>query len=398
MNTNTNINIIKPPKEDLFKSGKFRSFLIQSIVMILVISFITWVVNNTATNMTANGIAHGFDFLWETSWFDIGYLPFIDHTGSSTYFNAFIVGILNTILVALLGIFFATILGFLIGIGRLSDNWLVSTFCGSYIEVIRNVPLLLQIFFWYHAVLRILPRAKNSLNIGDSFFLNLKGLFIPKPIPETGFNSVLLIGILSIIAIIITSIWAKRRQNLTGKQFPMFITSLLILIIPVFIISYLNDFPMFWEQPVLKGFNFKGGFRLIPELVALLLALSMYTAAFIAENVRSGILAISKGQREAAAAVGLTNSQILRLIVIPQAMRVIIPPLTSQYLNLTKNSSLAVAIAYPDLVHVFAGTALMQTGQAVEILAMTMSVYLTLSLLISLLMNWYNSAMALKDR
>ena len=395
---NTNVEIIKPPKEDIFKSGKFRSFVVQSIVMILVVSFITWVVNNTATNMTANGIAHGFDFLWETSWFDIGYLPFIEHTGSHTYFNAFLVGLLNTILVAILGIFFATIIGFLIGIGRLSDNWLVSNFCGSYIEIIRNVPLLLQIFFWYHAVLRILPRAKNSINLSDSLFLNLKGLFIPKPIPEAGFNSILLIGIVSIIVIIVTRIWAKRRQNLTGKQFRIFITSVFILVIPVFIVSYLNNFPLIWEQPVLKGFNFKGGFRLIPELVALLLALSMYTAAFIAENVRSGILAISKGQREAAAAVGLTPGQILRLIIIPQAMRVIIPPLTSQYLNLTKNTSLAVAIAYPDLVHVFAGTALMQTGQAVEILAITMSVYLSLSLTISLLMNWYNSAMAMKDR
>ena len=395
---NINTEIIKPPKEDIFKSGKFRSFIVQSIVMILVMSFIFWVINNTATNMKANGIAHGFDFLWETSWFDIGYLPFIEHTNSHSYFNAFLVGLLNTILVAVLGIFFATILGFLIGIGRLSDNWIVSRFCGSYIEVLRNIPLLLQIFFWYHAVLRILPRAKNSIDFGESFFLNLKGLFIPKPIPEAGFNSILLIGIVSIIVIIVTRIWAKRRQNLTGKQFPIFITSVFILVIPVFIVSYLNNFPLIWEQPVLKGFNFKGGFRLIPELVALLLALSMYTAAFIAENVRSGILAISKGQREAAAAVGLTPGQILRLIIIPQAMRVIIPPLTSQYLNLTKNSSLAVAIAYPDLVHVFAGTALMQTGQAVEILAITMSVYLSLSLTISLLMNWYNSAMALKDR
>ena len=395
---NVNTEIIGPPKEDIFKSGKFRSFIVQSIVMILVISFITWVVNNTATNMKANGIAHGFDFLWEASWFDIGYLPFIEHTGYHTYFNAFVVGLLNTILVAVLGIFFATIIGFMVGIGRLSDNWLVSKFCGFYIEILRNIPLLLQIFFWYHAVLRILPRAKNSLNISDSFFLNLKGLFIPRPVAEVGFNYILLIGILSIIGIISLYFWSKKRQNLTGKQFPVFLTSIAILIIPIFIVSFLLNFPLTWEQPVLKGFNFKGGIRLIPELVALLLALSLYTASFIAENVRSGILAISKGQKEAAAAVGLKPGQILRLIVIPQAMRVIVPPLTSQYLNLTKNSSLAVAIAYPDLVHVFAGTALMQTGQAVEILAMTMSVYLALSLTISLLMNWYNSAMALKDR
>tara|TARA_Y100000590_G_scaffold66982_1_gene72590 strand:+ start:207 stop:1397 length:1191 start_codon:yes stop_codon:yes gene_type:complete len=395
---NIRLESIKPPKQDIFKSGKFRSIVIQTIVMVLFVSFVLWVVNNTATNMTANGIAHGFDFLWENSMFDIGYLPFIDHTPVDTYFHAFIVGILNTILVAIIGIFFATIFGFLIGIGRLSDNWLLSRFCGTYIEVLRNVPLLLQLFFWYHAVLRILPRAKNSLNAGDSFFLNLKGLFIPKPIPEAGFNSVLLTFIIAIIAIILLYRWAKKRQAQTGKQFPIFYSSLGIIIIPVLFISILYNFPLYFEQPVLKGFNFKGGIRLIPEMVALLLALSLYTAAFIAENVRSGILAINKGQIEASSAVGLNKIQILRLIIIPQAMRVIIPPLTSQYLNLTKNSSLAVAIAYPDLVHVFAGTALMQTGQAVEILAMTMAVYLTLSITISLLMNWYNRSMALKDR
>jgi len=286
----------------------------------------------------------------------------------------------------------------IVGIGRLSNNWLVSRFCGFYVELFRNIPLLLQLFFWYHAVLRILPRAKNSLQAGDSFFLNIKGLFLPKPIPEAGFNSVLMIFLLSIIAIIFLWRWAKKRQAKTGEQFPIFYSSLVIIILPIIFVSYLYNFPMYLEQPVLKGFNFKGGIRLIPELVALLLALSIYTASFIAENVRSGILAINKGQIEAANAVGLKRIQILRLVVIPQAMRVIIPPLTSQYLNLTKNSSLAVAIAYPDLVHVFAGTALMQTGQAVEILAMTMAVYLSLSITISLLMNWYNKAIALQDR
>lgn len=394
---NTRADIIKPPKQDIFKSGKFRSIVTQSIVMIVVVGSIAWIINNAATNMKANGISHGFSFLTETSMFDIGYLPFIEHTPAHTYFNAFVVGLLNTILVAVLGIFFATILGFLVGIGRLSDNWLVSKFCGFYVEALRNIPLLLQLFFWYHAVLRILPRAKNSLHIGDSFYLNLKGLFLPKPIAEVGFNYVLLIGIFSIIAIIILYLWAKKKQALTGQQFPIFYTSLAIFIIPVLIVFFLNNSPIFLEQPVLKGFNFKDGIRLTPELVALLLALSLYTASFIAENVRSGLLAINKGQIEAANAVGLKRIPILRLIIIPQAMRVIIPPLTSQYLNLTKNSSLAVAIAYPDLVHVFAGTALMQTGQAVEILAITMSVYLCLSITISLLMNWYNKSMKLKD-
>ena len=395
---NVRADIIKPPKQDIFKSGKFRSYLVQAIVLILFFGFVIWVIDNASTNMKANGIAHGFDFLWENSMFDIGYLPFIEHTPVHTYFHAFLVGLLNTILVAVIGIFFATILGFLVGIGRLSNNWLVSRFCGFYVELFRNIPLLLQLFFWYHAVLRILPRAKNSLQAGDSFFLNIKGLFLPKPIPEAGFNSVLLTFLIAIIAIIFLWRWAKKRQAKTGQQFPIFYTSLAIIILPIIFVSYLYNFPMYLEQPVLKGFNFKGGIRLIPELVALLLALSMYTASFIAENVRSGILAISKGQIEAANAVGLKRVPILRLVVIPQALRVIIPPLTSQYLNLTKNSSLAVAIAYPDLVHVFAGTALMQTGQAVEILAMTMAVYLCLSITISLLMNWYNKSIALKDR
>ena len=395
---NVRADIIKPPKQDVFKSGKFRSYLVQAIVLILFFGFVIWVIDNASTNMKANGIAHGFDFLWENSMFDIGYLPFIEHTPVHTYFHAFLVGLLNTILVAVIGIFFATILGFLVGIGRLSNNWLVSRFCGFYVELFRNIPLLLQLFFWYHAVLRILPRAKNSLQAGDSFFLNIKGLFLPKPIPEAGFNSVLMIFLLSIIAIIFLWRWAKKRQAKTGEQFPIFYSSLVIIILPIIFVSYLYNFPMYLEQPVLKGFNFKGGIRLIPELVALLLALCIYTGSFIAENVRSGILAINKGQIEAANAVGLKRIQILRLVVIPQAMRVIIPPLTSQYLNLTKNSSLAVAIAYPDLVHVFAGTALMQTGQAVEILAMTMAVYLSLSITISLLMNWYNKAIALQDR
>ena len=395
---NVRADIIKPPKQDIFKSGKFRSYLVQAIVLILFFGFVIWVIDNASTNMKANGIAHGFDFLWENSMFDIGYLPFIEHTPVHTYFHAFLVGLLNTILVAVIGIFFATILGFLVGIGRLSNNWLVSRFCGFYVELFRNIPLLLQLFFWYHAVLRILPRAKNSLQAGDNFFLNIKGLFLPKPIPEAGFNSVLMIFLLSIIAIIFLWRWAKKRQAKTGEQFPIFYSSLVIIILPIIFVSYLYNFPMYLEQPVLKGFNFKGGIRLIPELVALLLALCIYTGSFIAENVRSGILAINKGQIEAANAVGLKRIQILRLVVIPQAMRVIIPPLTSQYLNLTKNSSLAVAIAYPDLVHVFAGTALMQTGQAVEILAMTMAVYLSLSITISLLMNWYNKAIALQDR
>jgi general L-amino acid transport system permease protein len=395
---NTANKLTKPPKQDIFKSGKFRSFLTQAIVLLVVVFSISWVVSNTATNMADRGMANGFGFLSAPSNFDISFLPFIDHNISKSYFNVFLVGLLNTILVSVLGIFFATILGFVIGIGRLSDNFLINKFCSSYVELIRNIPLLLQIFFWYHAVLRILPRAKDSLVFNDSFFLNLKGLYIPRPVPETGFNYILIFFIISIICIYLLNSYAKRKQQISGKQIKIFIPSIFIVITPIILISFLYNFPLTFQNPYLKGFNFKGGLRLIPELLALLLALSLYTAAFIAENVRSGIMAVSKGQKEAAKAIGLSNNQILRLIVIPQAMRIIIPPLTSQYLNLTKNSSLAVAIAYPDLVSTFAGTAMMQTGQAVEILAMTMAVYLFLSLTISLFMNWYNSAVAIKDR
>ena len=395
---NIQTNITKPPKQDIFKSGKFRSLVIQAIVMVLFIGSVFWIINNAATNMKANGIAHGFDFLWENSMFDIGYLPFIDHTPIHTYFHAFIVGLLNTILVAIIGIFLATILGFLVGIGRLSDNWLISRFCGFYVEFFRNIPLLLQLFFWYHAVLRVLPRAKNSVQAGDSFFLNIKGLFLPKPIPEAGFNSVLITFLLAIIVIMFLWRWAKKRQAKTGQQFPIFYSSLAIIVLPIIFVSYLYNFPMYLEQPVLKGFNFKGGIRLIPELVALLLALSIYTASFIAENVRSGILAISKGQIEAANAVGLNRIQILRLIIIPQAMRVIIPPLTSQYLNLTKNSSLGIAVGYADLVHGFGGISLNQTGQAIECMVITMATYLCISLIISFFMNIYNRSIQFKEK
>jgi general L-amino acid transport system permease protein len=306
--------------------------------------------------------------------------------------------LLNTILVAVLGIFLATIIGFLVGIGRLSENWLVSRFCGFYVEFFRNIPLLLQLFFWYHAVLRVLPRAKNSIQAGDSFFLNIKGLFIPKPIPEAGFNSIFITFLFAIIAIIFLWRWAKKRQAETGQQFPIFYSSLAIIILPIIFVSYLYNFPMYLEQPVLKGFNFKGGIRLIPELVALLLALYIYTASFIAENVRSGILAINKGQIEAANAVGLKRIQILRLVVIPQAMRVIIPPLTSQYLNLTKNSSLGIAVGYADLVHGFGGISLNQTGQAIECMVITMATYLAISLIISFFMNIYNRSIQFKEK
>ena len=325
-------------------------------------------------------------------------MTLIDYSPTSSYFDAFIVGLLNTLLVAGIGIFFATIIGFTVGIMRLSSNWLIAKIAEAYIEIIRNIPLLLQIFFWYFAVLRALPKPKESLEFMDSVFLNNRGLFIPDPIFNEGSTIIFYLFWLTIAISIFIFIWARRRQNRTGLTFPAFYVSAAI-IIGVFIAALTaTGFPISFEIPELKGFNYRGGMKLIPELVALTFALSMYTASFIAEVVRAGILAVSKGQTEAARSVGLKEGLVLRLIIIPQALRVIVPPLTNQFLNLTKNSSLAAAIAYPDLVLVFAGTALMQTGQAIEIIGMVMGVYLFLSLFTSVLMNLFNRIMKVGER
>ena len=369
----------------------------QAITLILVILAIFYIVQNTAENMVARGLASGFHFLGVESQFDIG-MTLIDYSPTSSYFDAFIVGLLNTLLVAGIGIFFATIIGFTVGIMRLSSNWLIAKIAEAYIEIIRNIPLLLQIFFWYFAVLRALPKPKESLEFMDSVFLNNRGLFIPDPIFNEGSTIIFYLFWLTIAISIFIFIWARRRQNRTGLTFPAFYVSA-AMIIGVFIAALTaTGFPISFEIPELKGFNYRGGMKLIPELVALTFALSMYTASFIAEVVRAGILAVSKGQTEAARSVGLKEGLVLRLIIIPQALRVIVPPLTNQFLNLTKNSSLAAAIAYPDLVLVFAGTALMQTGQAIEIIGMVMGVYLFLSLFTSVLMNLFNRIMKVGER
>ena len=369
----------------------------QAITLILVILAIFYIVQNTAENMVARGLASGFHFLGVESQFDIG-MTLIDYSPTSSYFDAFIVGLLNTLLVAGIGIFFATIIGFTVGIMRLSSNWLIAKIAEAYIEIIRNIPLLLQIFFWYFAVLRALPKPKESLEFMDSVFLINRGLFIPDPIFNEGSTIIFYLFWLTIAISIFIFIWARRRQNRTGLTFPAFYVSAAI-IIGVFIAALTaTGFPISFEIPELKGFNYRGGMKLIPELVALTFALSMYTASFIAEVVRAGILAVSKGQTEAARSVGLKEGLVLRLIIIPQALRVIVPPLTNQFLNLTKNSSLAAAIAYPDLVLVFAGTALMQTGQAIEIIGMVMGVYLFLSLFTSVLMNLFNRMMKVGER
>ncbi|OLQ94028.1 amino acid ABC transporter permease [Vibrio ponticus] len=384
-------------KASLLYNPTFRSVAFQIIAVSALAFFIYTIVNNALTNLDSRGIATGFGFLDQEAGFGIG-LSLIEYDETFSYGRTFWVGLLNTALVSFLGIIVATVLGFAIGIARLSSNWLVSRLAAVYIEVFRNIPLLLQIFFWYFAVLQALPSPRQSISLGEAIFVNVRGLFFPAPVLEQGAMVVIGVLVVGIIATFVINIWANNRQKLTGQQTPMFRIALgLIVILPV-VVYFIMGSPISAEYPELKGFNFRGGISIIPELAALLLALSIYTASFIAEIVRSGINAVSHGQTEAAMSLGLPRSKTLKLVVIPQALRIIIPPLTSQYLNLTKNSSLAMAIGYPDLVSVFAGTTLNQTGQAIEIIAMTMGVYLTLSLLTSALMNLYNRKVALVER
>ncbi|WP_122033027.1 amino acid ABC transporter permease [Aliivibrio sp. EL58] len=383
--------------KNLFYNPTFRAILFQVIAVAALVFFFYSIVNNALSNLESRGIATGLGFLNQEAGFGIG-LSLVEYDETHTYGRTFIVGLLNTALVSILGILFATVLGFTVGIARLSNNWLVSRCAAVYIETFRNIPLLLQIFFWYFAVLQALPSPRQSLSLGESVFLNVRGLFFPGPIFEEGSNLIGMAVIIAIVFIIFLSKWAKNKQTLTGQQTPLLRYSLLAIIGLPTMAYFISGMPITIEYPELKGFNFKGGISIIPELAALVVALSVYTASFIAEIVRSGINAVSHGQTEAAMALGLPRNKTLKLVVIPQAMRIIIPPLTSQYLNLTKNSSLAMAIGYPDLVSVFAGTTLNQTGQAIEIITMTMAVYLTLSLLTSFLMNIYNSKVALVER
>ncbi len=388
---------VSPSRHAAWNDPRVRSLAFQALAILAVGWFFWTIFQNTLTNMENRGITTGFGFLENPAGFGI-LMSLIDYDETYTYGRTFVVGLLNTVLVAALGIAIATVVGFVIGIARLSGNWLIAKMALIYIEVLRNIPLLLQIFFWYFAVLRALPTPRQSVDIADAAFLNNRGFYVPAPVLGDGFWTVLVALGVAVAGSLWLVRWARRRQDATGRQFPSSWVALgLIAGLPglAFLVA---GAPLSWDYPALKGFNFQGGTRLIPELMALLTALSMYTAAFIAEIVRAGIQSVSHGQTEAAYSLGLRPGQTLRLVVIPQAMRVVIPPLTSQYLNLTKNSSLATAIGYPDLVAVFMGTTLNQTGQAVEIVAMTMAVYLAISLSISALMNLYNRAMALKER
>jgi len=387
----------RPALTSLWRNELFRSIVLQVVVGVILLAAVLFFVHNTAVNLEKRGIASGFDFLSGTSGFDIS-ISLIPYTLQSTYGRAFLVGLMNTLLVSAIGIVLATIIGFIVGIARLSKNFLVAALAAAYVDVIRNIPLLAQIIFWYFGVLTSLPGVRQSISIFGTFFLNTRGLYMPAPILQPGFWVIPTAFIVGILATIGIARWAKRRQDLTGQQFHTFWTGMgLIVGLPV-LIGLVGGSHIDWSMARLQGFNFVGGMDILPEFVALLLALSIYTAAFIAENVRSGIQAISHGQTEAALALGLRGTQTTRLVILPQALRIIVPPLTSQFLNLTKNSSLAVVIGYPELVSVFMGTVLNQTGQAVEVIAITMSVYLVISLVISAFMNWYNRRIALVER
>ncbi len=499
------------PRASLLNDPVIRGIVYQVLVAGAVIAFFGWIILNTAQNLAAQNKTTGFDFLFRTAGFDISF-TLIPWSRTSLYWEAFVAGLLNTLLVAIIGIVFATLLGFTLGIARLSSNWLIARVATVYIETIRNIPLLLQLFFWYFAVLKAMPAVRQSFALPLDIFINQRGLMVPRPLPDQEFTWVLVAISLSIIAAIAVGIWATRVRTATGRypapvvlaakvadaivsflvallgftllanmisgvsstaiigaaiiiavlsatrlapfarsalafvfgltilyalltgmfpdvpqllvavgsalagitmawvaferasarpssegRFPLALLILIAVGIPA-LVYYVTGAQLAFELPVLQRFNFQGGVQLPPELVALVFGLTVYTAAFIAENVRGGIRAVSKGQTEAAQSLGLKEGDRLRLVIIPQAMRVIVPPLTSQYLNLTKNSSLGAAIGYPELVNVFTGTTLNQTGKAIEVIALTMAVYLTFSLLTSAFMNWYNGRVALVER
>ncbi|OUR76621.1 amino acid ABC transporter permease [Alphaproteobacteria bacterium 46_93_T64] len=383
----------------MWRDPKIRAVFFQVLVIAIFLAFVFYVGNNTIENLEKRGIASGFGFLSQPAGFGIGIVVLMDYNAqTSTHTDVLFIGILNTLIVAITGIFLATILGFVFGVLRLSHNWVVNKIAATYIEIVRNIPLLVQLLFWYFAVLSVLPRVKESLYLSENFLINNRGINFPSVIPEAGFWMIWVGLLLGIVATVVVSKWAHKRQDETGQQFPTLLVSIALIIgLPV-LGALIAGIPFEFDYPKLGRFNIQGGWVLEPEFLALLLGLSIYTGAFIAEIVRSGINSVSHGQTEAAHSLGIKPSFTMRLVILPQALRVIIPPLTSQYLNLTKNSSLATAIGYPEIVAIFAGTSLNQTGQAIEIIGITMLFYLTISLLISVFMNWYNKRIALVER
>ncbi len=395
----------------LIYDTRYRSITFQILLLLSIFLGMWWIVDNTITNLSAQNKSVGFGFLTQTAGFQIsptlGTWLFDYKVGESTYLDVFYIGVVNTFLVAFFGIIAATAVGFSLGIMRLSQNFVLRAFSTVYIELARNIPLLVQLFFWYFAVLRSLPSRREKFElIPDVMGINISGLYMPKALPEDGFNMTVIAFVIAVAITYFTNRWAKRRQQETGKIFPMFWAAVGVLIALPLAVFFVTGSPLTWELPVFKetgpilkrGYQSDVGIFIIPEMLAVWFALSIYTSAFIAEIVRAGIVAVNKGQSEASSALGIKRNHALRLVIIPQAMRIIIPPLTSQYLNLTKNSSLAVAIAYPELVSVFSGTALNQVGREIEMIFMTMAVYLIFSVVTAIFMNWFNAKVKLVER
>ncbi len=381
----------------LWNDKETRSVIVQIIALVALFAFFAFMIRNAVYNLEAIGKGFSFDFLWQPANYDINQ-RLISYDSRSSHMRAMQVGILNTLLVAFAGIVLATVLGFILGVLRLSKNWLTNKIAYVYIEYVRNVPVLLHILLVHGIMVHSLPKPKSAINVGDAGFLTNRGLFMPKPIPEPLLWAVIALFVAGIIFAIIFRSWAKKVQNETGKIYPVFWISVFAIIILPVLAYFLLGSPVNWEAPELKGFNFRGGMVIRPEFIALWLALSFYTAAFIAEIVRAGILAVSHGQTEASMALGIPRGRTLKLVVIPQALRVIVPPLSSQYLNITKNSSLAIAIGYMDITATIGGISLNQTGREMECMIIVMALYLLFSLLISMFMNWYNKRIKLVER
>ena len=382
---------------NIWRNEKSREIIVQIIVLFFLGWFISWLVMNVNANFEALGKDISFEFLFIPAGYDINqYL--IDYDSRDSHLRAGIVGLLNTGLVAFFGIILATVLGIALGIIRLSKNWLASKIAYWYVEFTRNVPILLHILLWHGIIINTLPHPRKAISLGEVTFLSNRGFYIPKPLTESGIELVYLFFVIAIIFSILFAKYCKRKQDLTGVQYPVFWINFSVICSLPLIAFFLSGMPISLEIPALKGFNFRGGLHMSPELAALTFALGIYTAAFIAEIVRAGILAIDKGQREAAESIGLKPSKVMNLVILPQARRVIIPPLTSQYLNLTKNSSLAIAIGYMDLVATLGGISLNQTGREMETMLIVMLIYLSVSLSISAFMNWYNSKVKLVGR
>jgi general L-amino acid transport system permease protein len=381
----------------LWRHENSRAVMLQVLVIAAVFGAFGWLISNLITNFAALNKNFGFDFLLQPAGYDINQ-RLIEYTNRSTHIRAAFVGLLNTALVAVVGIILATILGVILGVIRLSNNWLARNVTYWYIEFSRNVPILLHILLWHGIIINTMPHPKKAISVGDFLFLTNRGLYVPKPIAEVGIAALYLAVIAAFAFMFLFARYSKKLQAETGRQLPVFMVNLAVLISLPLLVFLASGSPISLEFPALKGFNFRGGMHLMPEFVALTFALAIYTAAFIAEIVRAGILAIHKGQREAAEALGLRPGRVMSLVILPQARRVIIPPLTSQYLNLTKNSSLAIAIGYMDLVATLGGITLNQTGREIETMLLVMGIYLIVSLSISLAMNWYNSSVKLVDR